>query len=115
MKQSGLSFMFEYNKKTNELSLAADNTEYLDDVNFLCCIPECSFCEYVERIVLKVDNLDFLPKDERFDFTDTIEVPFDAIDGFTLKEGDEEIATINKTFTIQISDQKASEYEVEES
>lgn len=113
MKQSGLSFMFEYNKKTKELSIAADNTEYLDDVNFLCCIPECSFCEYVERIVLKVDNLNFLPKDERFDFVDTIEVPFDAIDGFTLKEGNEEIATINKTFTIRISDQKASDYEVE--
>ena len=113
MKQSGLSFMFEYNKKTKELSIAADNTEYLDDVNFLCSIPECSFCEYVERIVLKVDNLNFLPKDERFDFVDTIEVPFDAIDGFTLKEGDEEIATINKTFTIRISDQKASDYEVE--
>ena len=54
-------------------------------------------------------------KDERFDFEDTIEVPFDAIDGFTLKEGDEEVATINKTFTIRISDQTASEYEVENS
>lgn len=115
MKQSGLSFMFEYNKKTKVLSITADNTEYLDDVNFICCIPECSFCEYVDRIILNVDNIDFLPKDERFDFEDTIEVPFDAIDGFTLKEGDEEVATINKTFTIRISDQTASEYEVENS
>ena len=71
--------------------------------------------EYVDRIILNVDNIDFLPKDERFDFEDTIEVPFDAIDGFTLKEGDEEVATINKTFTIRISDQTASEYEVENS
>ena len=70
---------------------------------------------YNEELAIADKILQIAEKHSSTFIQDVLAVPFDAIDGFTLKEGDEEVATINKTFTIRISDQTASEYEVENS
>ncbi|MGN0915902.1 MAG: hypothetical protein ACI4NE_06070 [Succinivibrio sp.] len=105
MKETQSSFIIEYDKKTKLFSLTCENNFDLDDVNFLCCIPELSFCEYVVKIYMRADNTDFLPKDDIFNFKDTIEIPFETIEGCTLMEGEEAIATIDATFTINLEDQ----------
>ncbi|MGN1281109.1 MAG: hypothetical protein ACI4UM_04320 [Succinivibrio sp.] len=108
MKEAEKTFILEYDKRTRMFCIYPEETYLPDDICFLCSVPELSLCEYVDRIYLRADDPCFLPEDESFDFMDTVEIPFDSIDGCNLMEDSSLIASIDAVFTMKRSDQIAS-------